>query len=168
MDPERLNRIAVAVAHSRHRRSALRLLLAGALGWGSQALPEAEPAAAKKCRNGKKKCNGKCIPKNKPCVPPDRCPAASVCNTEPNACGTTAGSGEACSCEKSVEGNNVCVNFLETCAGLKPCTSTNGKEATSCRNQVGFHFFCQKPKTNAAGQPCGCGKVCVPECDNPS
>lgn len=171
MDTDRLSRLAATLADPRGRRETLRLLLGTALGGGALALAGADPAAAKKCSRGKKKCNGKCIRKNRPCrnpVPADRCPTASVCNTEPNACGTTAGSGEACSCDRSIEGNNVCTNFTETCNGLKACTSTDGNEATSCRNQVGFHYFCMKPKTDAQGRSCGCGQVCLPECDNPS
>jgi hypothetical protein len=110
-------------------------------------------------------CNGDCEAGT--CVPPDRCSNVGVCNTPPPACGTTAPGDLDCSCEVAVENNRVCINFIESCDGLQACTSTDGDEATSCKSLVGNHFFCQKAKTDAQGRPCGCGQVCVPECDNP-
>jgi hypothetical protein len=103
----------------------------------------------------------------------DRCGGpVGICNADPTPCGTTA-TGDVCGCERAVEGNNVCVNSGadNVCASAVECTSTDGAEATSCRNQVGFHFYCQEAK-RSGNQFCGCGfgtstgRVCVPECDN--
>ena len=104
---------------------------------------------------------------------PNQCPAASICNTDPNVCGTAA-TGEECSCELSTENTTVCVNSgVGRSTPLRDCTSTAGSEATSCLNNgAGLHFFCQKIKTNGSGTRCGCGettttgRVCMPECDN--
>jgi hypothetical protein len=107
-------------------------------------------------------------------TPNHRCGGpVGICNADPTPCGTVAGGG-ICGCERSVEGNNVCVNSGadNVCDFNVECTSTSGDEATSCRNLVGFHFYCQEAKTNSTGQFCGCGfgtttgRVCVPECDN--
>ncbi len=107
--------------------------------------------------------------------PPDRCGGpVGICNADPTPCGRSA-TGETCGCERAVEGNNFCANAGDgVCGQRTECTSTSGPEATSCRNLVGFHFFCQEAKRNTSGQFCGCGfgtatgRVCVPECDNPS
>ena len=107
--------------------------------------------------------------------PRDRCGGpVGICNADPTPCGTTA-EGEVCGCERAVEGNNVCVNSGadNVCDTAVECTSTDGPEATSCRSQVGFHFYCQEAK-RSGNQFCGCGfgtvtgRVCVPECDNAS
>ena len=71
---------------------------------------------------------------------------APVCGTDPD--------GE-CSCHRAIEGNNFCSGQLNTCAGLRACTST-----ADCRESVGFHFVCQAADGGA------CGQVCVPECEN--
>jgi hypothetical protein len=105
---------------------------------------------------------------------PDRCGGpVGICNADPTPCGTTA-EGAICGCERAVEGNNVCVNSGadNVCDTAVECTSTDGEEETSCRNLVGFHFYCQEAKM-ADKHFCGCGfgtmtgRVCVPACDNP-
>lgn len=149
------------------RRALVRLGLAAPVAVIIGSADPGKEAAAKRCPRGRKQCLGKCIKKSKPCAPVDRCGNVSVCGAPYVSCGTAAGTGAACSCERTVEGETACINFISACAGYQSCTSTDGPEATSCRNLAGFHFFCQKPKTNGAGQPCGCGQVCLPECDNP-
>ena len=178
-------------AHGPTRRT---LLGALAASLAATRMPSDDAAARRrrKCRGGLVKCAGGCAdltsdPANcggcgiacgagdscqagacAPDVRPDVCVELAVCNAPYVGCGTTAGGVGDCSCERAVEGNRVCINALETCDGLVACTSTDGPEATSCRNSVGFHFLCQQAKTDAQGRPCGCGQVCVPECDNPN
>ena len=98
----------------------------------------------------------------------DRCGGPTgICNADPTPCGTSA-TGETCGCERTVEGNTVCVDGANACPQIVESTSTQ-----DCEDALGFHFFCQEAKTNAQGQFCGCGfgtatgKVCVAECDNP-
>ena len=104
----------------------------------------------------------------------DRCAGpVGICDADPTPCGHSA-TGETCGCELSVEGNNFCSDGANPCPNVVECTSTDGAEDTSCRSQVGFHFFCQEAKNsvNFPGQFCGCGfgtatgRVCVAECDN--
>jgi hypothetical protein len=174
MDIQHFDRIAGSFAESRTRRGALRALAAAAFGIGGLTLLNDDESAAKKKRNkkkkgGKGKGNGSNGGGRK-----DRCGGpVGICNADPTPCGQTA-EGEICGCERSVEGNNVCVNSGadNVCDLNYECTSTDGPEETSCRNMVGFHFYCQEAKRNASGQFCGCGfgtttgRVCVPECDN--
>jgi hypothetical protein len=176
MDERRFDRLVVAATDPRSRRGLVRLAFGAVLGGMGLAAFGEDEAAAAKCRRGRKRCNGKCIKKSQPCTPPDRCAGpVGICNADPTPCGSVAGGG-VCGCERAVEGNNVCINSGadNVCDQNQECTSTNGPEATSCRNLVGFHFFCQEAKTNQAGQFCGCGfgtatgRVCVPECDNPN
>lgn len=104
----------------------------------------------------------------------DQCSGpVGICDADPTPCGHSA-TGETCGCELSVEGNNFCSDGANPCPNVVECTSTDGAEDTSCRSQVGFHFFCQEAKNsvNFPGQFCGCGfgtatgRVCVAECDN--
>ena len=195
MEIARFDRITSTFAKTSSRRSALRYLAAAAFGVGGLSVIGAESTDAKKKR-GKK--GGKGGGKNggQPTdngttstgsstgsgtgsggsgttVPANRCGGpVGICNANPTPCGTTA-EGKICGCERAVEGNNVCVNSGadNVCATAVECTSTSGSEATSCRNVVGFHFYCQEAK-KAGSQFCGCGfgtttgRVCVPECDN--
>lgn len=69
-------------------------------------------------------------------------------------CGSEPGGGT-CDCHRATEGNNFCGGMVDSCASLRPCTSTQ-----DCRDSVGFHFFCQAADGGA------CGQVCVPECAN--
>lgn len=158
MDTTRFDRLTTSLAATSSRRGALRFLSAAAFGAGSLALLGADDAGAKKRKKGKKGSGGSNAPSSGNgsggnSTPRDRCP---VSRPSPNAprCG---GIGDmACTCNKAVEGNNVCVEFLETCAGLHSCTSTS-----DCRELAGFHYVCQAANSGA------CGQVCVPECDSP-
>lgn len=193
MEPSRFDALTRSLnAHGRTRRTLLGAVAALLAGSRFPADDAAARRRKRKCRGGLVKCASGCVdlasdPNNcggcgivcaagesceaGTCVPevlPDRCTDLAVCNAPYVACGTTAGGAGDCSCERAIEGNRVCINFLDACAGLVACTSTDGPEATSCRNSVGFHFFCQQAKTDGQGRPCGCGQVCVPECDNPN
>lgn len=175
METARFDEITSIMSASRTRRGALRLLAAAAFGAAGLAAVGGDETAARKRRPNKKGPNrghghngggggGSRA---------DRCGGpVGICNADPTPCGRTA-TGEVCGCERSVEGNNVCVNSgdANVCNNAVECTSTDGPEATSCRNQVGFHFYCQEAK-RSGNQFCGCGfgtmtgRVCVPECDN--
>lgn len=175
MDTQQFDRIASSFSAPRTRRGALQALAAAAFGIGGVTLLGADEMAAKKKRKkkggkgkGGKGGGGSGSGRKDRCGGP-----VGICNADPTPCGTTA-EGEICGCERSVEGNNVCVNSGadNVCDFNYECTSTDGPEETSCRNLVGFHFSCQEAKTGASGQYCGCGfgtatgRVCVPECDN--
>jgi hypothetical protein len=84
--------------------------------------------------------------------PRDMCPVSAKVNAP--ICGSEPG-GLTCDCHRATEGNNFCGGQVDTCASLRPCTSTQ-----DCRESVGFHFFCQAADGGA------CGQVCVPECAN--
>lgn len=179
MDTQRFDRIASTLAVSQTRRGFLAALASAAIGAGGMTVLSHDDSAAKRKRKNKKGSSGSGGGGN-----PggggggsraDRCGGpVGICNADPTPCGRTA-EGEICGCERSVEGNNVCVNFGADnfCDMAVECTSTDGPEETSCRNQVGFHFYCQEAKS-ANGKFCGCGfgtatgRVCVPECDNPN
>jgi hypothetical protein len=156
MDSERFDDLSRLAAATRSRRSVARLLLGGALGLGGLAAVRAEVSAKKHHHHHHHGGGGG-----------DRCAGPTgICNADPTPCGSSA-TGETCGCELSVEGTTFCADGANPCAAAVECTSTNGNEATSCRSQAGFHFFCQEAK------PCGCGfgtatgRVCVAECDNP-
>lgn len=178
MDTQRFDRIASTYAETRTRRGALRALTAAAFAAGSLAVLGGGDVDAKKKRKKKKGGKGKGGKGGNNGGGgggrKDRCGGpVGICNADPTPCGQTA-EGEICGCERAVEGNNVCINSGadNVCDLAYECTSTDGPEETSCRNMVGFHFYCQEAKRNAAGQFCGCGfgtatgRVCVPECDN--
>ena len=171
METTRFDQITSTLAETSTRRSALRFLVAAAFGAGSMVLLGADESEARRRRGGKRRGgrrgdnrrNGGSNSTSSGSRA-DRCSGpVGICNADPTPCGRTA-TGEICGCERSVEGNNVCAQAVE-------CTSTDGPEATSCRSQVGFHFYCQEAKS-ANGKFCGCGfgtttgRVCVPECDN--
>ena len=180
MEIERFDAITSTFAETHSRRGALRLLGLAALGASGLSLLGQQEGEAKKKRRGKRKkggsrqsggSSGGTVSGSRQ----DRCGGpVGICNADPTPCGTTA-DGKICGCERAVEGNNVCVNSGadNVCDTAVECTSTDGPEATSCRNQVGFHFFCQEAK-RSGNQFCGCGfgtatgRVCVPECDNTS
>src|SRR5215216_6232064 len=181
MDIERFDAVTSTFAERSTRRNALRGLAAVAFGVGSLAFLGNDEIAAKKKR--KKKggshhgggSSGASAGTGGSGSRSDRCGGpVGICNADPTPCGTTA-EGKICGCERAVEGNNVCVNSGadNVCDTAVECTSTDGPEATSCRNQVGFHFYCQEAK-RSGNQFCGCGfgtatgRVCVPECDNAS
>lgn len=110
--------------------------------------------------------NGTCV------AAPNRCSGPTgICNADPTPCGTSA-TDETCGCERTVEGNTICVNGGDNVCPDPPVECTSSQD---CRDSnLGFHFYCQEAKRNAQGQFCGCGfgtatgRVCVPECDNPS
>ena len=183
MDPTHFDALTRALTRrAASRRALLPALGGGVLALGLVASPAAE-ARKKRCGGGKKRCDGRCVNlqtnakhcgacgnacgANRACeggecvAAADRCSNPAVCNTEYVACGTTAGSGDPCSCERTAEGNTACINFIdESCANFQACATTQ-----DCRETVGFHFFCQEIKG------CGCStttKRCMPECDNPN
>jgi hypothetical protein len=80
------------------------------------------------------------------------CPVSAKVNAP--ICGSEPGGGT-CDCHRTTEGNNFCGGMVDSCASLRPCTSTQ-----DCRDSVGFHFYCQAADGGA------CGQVCVPECAN--
>ena len=147
MATTRFDAITNSLAETHSRRGALRLLGLAALGASGLAVLGAEEGEAKKKRKKGKKSNTSSTPSR----PADMCPVAArtnapVCGMDPD--------GE-CSCHRAVEGNNFCGGQINTCAGLRACTST-----ADCRESVGFHFVCQAADGGA------CGQVCVPECEN--
>ena len=177
MDFERFDEVASTFAERSSRRDALRGLAAVALGVGGLAFFGGDEIAAKKKRKKKKGGSRHSTGRSTSTTGSrsDRCGGpVGICNADPTPCGTTA-DGKICGCERAVEGNNVCVNSGadNVCDTAVECTSTDGPEATSCRSQVGFHFYCQEAK-RSGNQFCGCGfgtatgRVCVPECDNTS
>lgn len=182
MDTQHFDRITTSLAVNRTRRGFLTTLASAAFGAGTLAAIGHDDSAAKRRRKRRNNAagagsggssgggNGGASGSRR-----DRCGGpVGICNADPTPCGKTA-EGETCGCERSVEGNNVCVNSgaANVCASAMECTSTDGEEATSCRNLVGFHFYCQEAKS-ANGKFCGCGfgtatgRVCVPACDNPN
>src|SRR5215203_329763 len=188
MEIERFDAITSSFAGRSTRRNALRGLAAVAFGVGGLAILGNDEIAAKKKRKKKKGGShhggsssgssagtGGSSSSSGSGSRSDRCGGpVGICNADPAPCGTTA-DGKVCGCERAVEGNNVCVNSGadNVCDTAVECTSTDGPEATSCRSQVGFHFYCQEAK-RSGNQFCGCGfgtatgRVCVPECDNTS
>lgn len=153
MDGQQFDRFAQLVT-TQTRRRALGLFAAAIAGATAPVLADTDVAAKKKRRKRKKKRGGGSG------SPQDQCPAPGVCNADPPVCGSGA-DGKPCGCDRTTEGNNACIAFVESCESFAPCTSTQ-----DCRDSVGFHFFCQANKTNGAGVPCGCGGRCLPECDN--
>lgn len=155
MDSARFDRIVTSFAETRTRRQVFRFLgvaALGAAGFASFAGNEAD--ARKKCPKGKK--GKKCRKHQGTSTLPDRCPVSAPAPNSPT-CGMSA-EGEACTCTRATEGNNICVNFIDqSCDTLRSCTNTK-----ECRDTVGFHFFCQAAGTGS------CGQRCVPECDNTS
>src|SRR5580765_1109074 len=146
MDSNQFDRLTSVLAGVRSRRGVVGVV-AATFGLGGLTLLGQNDVQARRKKHRRKKNNAP--------VDPNRCPTASICNTDPNVCGTAA-TGEECSCERSTEGTNVCVNSGVGCpTPLRECTSTAGPEATSCRNSAGFHFFCQAAKTSGTGIPCG-------------
>jgi hypothetical protein len=183
METQRFDRITSSLAASRTRRGFLTSLAAAALGASGLAGLGADDTAAKRKRKKRKGGSGTGAGSRNGGANQigggggrrDRCGGpVGICNADPTPCGRTA-EGGVCGCERAVEGNNVCVNSGadNVCDTAVECTSTDGEEATSCRNLVGFHFYCQEAKS-ANGRFCGCGfgtttgRVCVPACDNPS
>ena len=160
--------LAAASTGTRARRGALRLLAAATLGAGGITLLGSRDGQARKKKGNKKKGGkgpgGSSTPSSPsggsgsgsgspttPSVPRDMCPVsaqynAPVCGTDPD--------GE-CHCHRATEGHNFCGGQVNTCAGLRACTST-----ADCRESVGFHFVCQAATGGA------CGQVCVPACEN--
>jgi hypothetical protein len=171
MDPQRFDAFTRAVtSRVPTRRSLFQGIVAGTAAVAAGMVAGAD--AGKKGK--KKKCKGGCdanqvCKKGKCKTAPNRCSGPTgICDDDPTPCGTSA-EGDICGCERTVEGNNACIN-----AGDNVCTDVECTSTQDCEEALGFHFFCQQAKRNAAGQFCGCGfgtatgKVCVPECDNPS
>ena len=168
MDTARFDRIATTLAATTDaastRRNALRRFAAVALGAAGLAAFGADADAKKRTsrkRKGKGKGKGKRTNGNRGknggkggATPRDMCPVSAPAPNSPT-CGSDPGLG-ACTCTRAVEGNNICVGFIDqSCDSLAPCASTS-----DCRKTVGFHFFCQAPGTGS------CGQRCVPECGN--
>jgi hypothetical protein len=153
METKRFDDVSRAAAGLRDRRGVVRLLVASALGLGGLAAVTSESRAKKHHQHHK---------------PKDRCAGPTgICNAAPTPCGSSA-NGDTCGCEMSVEGTTFCADGADPCAQAVECTSTNGKnDPTSCRNLVGFHFFCQEAKACGCGVGAATGRVCVAECDNP-
>jgi hypothetical protein len=155
MATTRFDAVTSSFAQTHSRRGAFRLLGLAALSASGLAVLNHEEGQAKKKRkkkSGKPASSGSTgSTTNAPSQPADMCPVsaktnAPVCGNDPD--------GE-CSCHRAVEGNNFCSGQLNTCAGLRACSST-----ADCRESVGFHFVCQAADGGA------CGQVCVPECEN--
>ena len=191
MDDQQFDRLTASLAQAGSRRTALRGL-AAVLGLGGVSLLATGTTARRRRHHGHRggggggggggnggggggadpcagvDCPANTVCRNGTCVPaPDRCGGPTgICNADPTPCGTSA-TGETCGCERTVEGNTVCVDGANACPQVVECTSTQ-----DCEDRLGFHFFCQEAKTNAQGQFCGCGfgtatgRVCVAECDN--
>jgi hypothetical protein len=189
METTRFDQITTTLAETSTRRGAFRFLAAAAFGLGAMTVLGSEEGEARRRRGGKKRRGGRGGNRGSGGgassggssgsggsgggTRADRCSGpVGTCDADPAPCGRTA-TGEICGCERAVEGNNVCVNSGadNVCDTAVECTSTDGPEETSCRNQVGFHFYCQEAK-RSGNQFCGCGfgtatgRVCVPECDN--
>ena len=153
MDIERFDAVTSTFAERSTRRDALRGLAAVALGWAawpSLAVTKSPPGRGGKKKGSRRRAGGSGGSSGGSASGSrsDRCGGpVGICNADPTPCGTTA-EGKICGCERAVEGNNVCVNSGadNVCGARVECTSTDGPEATSCRSQVGFHFFCQEAK----------------------
>jgi hypothetical protein len=149
METARFDELTSSFAQTHTRRGALRLLGLAAASAGSLTLlgsMDGEAKRKRKKKGGKKSSTGSTTSR-----PADMCPVAAktnapVCGTDPD--------GD-CHCHLAVEGNNFCGGQINTCAGLRACTST-----ADCRESVGFHFVCQAAEGGA------CGQVCVPACEN--
>jgi hypothetical protein len=114
------------------------------------------------CPSNKVCVNGTCV------AAPDVCAGPTgICNAQPTPCGTSE-TGETCGCERSVEGNTVCIDGADPCPIAVECISSQ-----DCVEKLDIRYFCQEAKTNASQQFCGCGfgtatgRVCVARCDNP-
>src|SRR3954466_9585956 len=110
MDSEQFDRLISSMGQRRSRRGVVQAV-AATLGLGGLSLLGLQDSSAKKRKGGGGR-RGKVSPPVSPPAPVNVCPVASVCNTAPNVCGTTA-TGEECSCELTTEGTNVCVNSGE-------------------------------------------------------
>lgn len=150
MDTRNFDQIATTVASLKDRRSILRLLGGSAVAAAGFASFAAVDADAKKKKKKRKPHNTNPSTGN---TPRDMCPVSAPAPNSPT-CGTDPGAGD-CTCTMAVEGNNICVGFIDSCAALTECNST-----ADCRASVGFHFFCQAAGTGS------CGQRCVPECGN--
>src|SRR5262245_4463774 len=110
MESEHFDCLIGSLARLRSRRATLRIV-AATLGLGGLSQVGLQETSARKHKKHKKR-QGKGSPPASPpppTQPVNQCPAASICNTAPNVCGTAA-TGEECSCELSTAGNNVCIN----------------------------------------------------------
>jgi hypothetical protein len=163
MDTTRFDQFTFALASSGTRRQALRSFAGIATAAVAATALGVENGEAKRKKKGKGKGKGKGHGGNggggngggtQPPVsrPPDMCPVSAKVNAP--ICGSEPGGGT-CDCHRTTEGNNFCGGMVDTCASLRPCTSTQ-----DCRDSVGFHFYCQAADGGA------CGQVCVPECAN--
>jgi hypothetical protein len=164
MESQQFDRIAQTLTETRTRRGALRLLAAAAFGAAIPVVASGDVDAKKRKKKGKKPGTVPAPAPSQPGggsggtgggggtqIPADMCPISRPAPNSPR-CGGLPG--EDCTCNLAVEGNNVCISFIETCSGWHPCNST-----ADCRETAGFHFVCQ-----AAGSG-SCGQVCLPTCD---
>jgi len=102
-----------------------------------------------------------CVPAANQCPTPFTCTCPFGGPDPASDCGTVA-SGGTCSCQRSTEGNTVCLNPTPT---TQTCTSSQ-----DCRDTVGFGFFCKVPP-RCADNGLACGpedQLCYPACDNPA
>lgn len=153
METKSFDAIATTLARTNSRRGALRFLAAAALGAAGLATVAGEDADAKRKRKKKGGRDRGGDGNGGRDRPRDMCPVSRPAPNSPT-CGDGA-DGEACTCTRATEGNNICVGFIDSCEALVECNSTR-----DCRDSVGFHYFCQAAGTGS------CGQRCVPECDN--
>ena len=168
MDDHHFDVLAKTLVGGTTRRGAIGVLAGGALAAVLTRLGIREAAAAckdigKKCGQNADCCSRRCRGKRgkKTCkVGADACPDSTGCGAAAHVCGTEPGGGD-CLCKPTVEGNNACIGFIEDCnvGGGFECTST-----AQCVRERGPRFVCQKPIFDN-GILCGCGQVCLPECE---
>jgi hypothetical protein len=115
-------RLAVGVT----RRRALRWLGAGGV-FAALAGPGLEEAAAAKCRPGKKRCRGRCIPKSRCCPTKARCCRNTDCPR-----------GGICANRKCVTGRGTCAIGASTCAntGNPFCQDITGQRTCICHQRL--------------------------------
>jgi hypothetical protein len=124
MDTSGFDSLTRRLAGGASRRWALRRLAVGAMAAGGLAAalagPGTEEAAAAKCRRGKKKCRGKCIPKSRCCGSGDCAP------------------GEFCAKGKCVTGQGTCAAGADTCAnaGNPFCKDASGDNTCICLSRL--------------------------------
>ena len=177
MDSTHFDSLAKVVGALTSRRSAL-LLLAG-LGLGSVDLTDSEARKSGKCKrrctgcerckrgkcqkkDGKKRCSkGKCksrcsanqVCQNGSCFPTGACPATTTgfCSATPQTCSAPA---DVCVCDRSTEGNVVCITTRDANCGNPACTtSANCPAGSAC--------------VDISGCCMASVKICLPQCPAP-
>ncbi len=127
MDAERFDRIVRVVSQIGSRRRALRQL--GGIAAGVAAFTSAGPqeAVAARCRPGKKKCRGKCIPKSRCCPTKSRCCRTADCRK-----------GQLCAKGRCVTGLGTCAIGADTCANIGSpfCEDVTGQHTCICLRRL--------------------------------